>query len=277
MKKLLLALVIAGVLTGTALGAGLNIGTLTHQNMTPEEFAEFVKSQEINFLGWKIMNTNHSLEDTFVYYDTLTAMIMALGSEKINEAALPEPVAEYVVNTQTSAEICCAIHTRPTFLAMGFRNDERGRHLCEMVNEALRSMVSDRRLSILCVKYLSTPGKSPLVAESFAEFPGADTVTVAVTGDLPPMDMIAPDGTPVGFNTAVLSEIGRRLGVNVKLVNIESGARTSALMSGRVDIVFWYKVFRGTDKQPDVPEGVLLSDEYYNWDVFMHLRKFTRD
>lgn len=276
MKKLILAFVIAGILAGSAFGAGLKIGALTKQNMSAEEFAEFIKSQERNFFGWKIMNTNHSFDDTFVYFDTLTAMIMALHAGKVDEIALPSPTAEYTANTNTGSEMCCALHARPTHLALGFRNDDTGLRLHQMVNEALASMKSDRKLSVLTAKYLGTPGKSLPAAETFEKFPGAETVKVAVTGDLPPLDMVAPDNTPVGFNTAVLAELGRRMGVNIELVNIESGARTSALISGRVDAVFWYQVWEGVNKQPDVPEGVLLSDSYYEWDTFLHLRHFVR-
>ena len=276
MKKLLLALLIAGIFAGSAFGAGMRMGSLTQQNMSAEEFAEFIKSQERNFFGWKIMNTSHSLDDTFQYYDTLTAMMMALRSDKVDEAALPEPVAEYIVNTNPAFEISCALHSRPTHLALGFRNDKAGQRLREMVNVALGAMKSDRKLSILYAQYLNTPGKSQPPAETFTKIDGAETIRVAVTGDLPPMDMIAADGTPVGFNTAVLAELGRRMGLNIELVNIESGARTSALMSGRVDAVFWYQVWQGVDKQPDAPGGVLLSDSYYEWDNFMHLRNFRR-
>ena len=276
MKRLLLALVIACILVSSAYADGLRMGSLTQQNMTEEEFAAFIKSQERSFFGWKVLNTHHRPEDTFTYYDSLTAMLMGLRSGKIDEAAIPEPVAEYVVNTNPAFEISCALHSRTTYLALGFRNDDKGLRLCEMFNEALASMRSDRRLSILIAEYLSTPGKSQPHAVKFGNFDGAETVKVAVTGDLPPMDIIASDGTPVGFNTAVLSEIGKRLGVNIELVSIESGARTSALTSGRVDVVFWYQVYEGVDKQPDAPEGVLLSDRYYEWDNFMHLRHFVR-
>ena len=276
MKKLLLACVITGLLVGCAYAAGMRMGSLTQQNMSEEEFAAFIKSQERNFFGWKILNTNHRPEDTFTYYDSLTAMLMGLRSGKIDEAALPEPVAEYVVNTNAAFEASCALHSRTTYLALGFKNDDKGLRLQRMFNEALASMRPDRRLSILTAEYLSTPGKSQPTAAKFGHFDGAETLKVAVTGDLPPMDMIAADGTPVGFNTAVLSEIGRRLGVNIELVSIESGARTSALMSGRVDVVFWYQVYEGVDNQPDAPEGVLLSDRYYEWDNFMHLRHFVR-
>lgn len=277
MKKLLLAILIAGIFAGSAFGAGMRMGALTQQNMSEKEFADFIKSQERNFFGWKIMNTNHRLDDTFTYFDSLTAMIMALHSGKIDEAALPEPVAEYVKTTDAGIENSCALHSRTTHLALGFRSDDAGHRLCKMVNEALEAMKADRRLSILTSKYLNRPGTTIPAAESFASFPGAETLKVAVTGDLPPLDMIAPDGRPVGYNTAVLSEIGRRMGVNIELVNIHSGARTSALMSGRVDAVFWYQVWEGVDKQPDAPAGVLLSEPYYEWDTFLHLRHYVRD
>ena len=277
MKKLLLAIFVAGIFAGSAFGAGMRMGALTQQNMSAEEFAEFIKSQERNFFGWKIMNTNHRLDDTFTYFDSLTAMIMALHSGKIDEAALPEPVAEYVRTSDAGVEISCALHSRTTHLALGFRSDDGGQRLCDMVNGALSAMKADRRLSILTSKYLHRPGTTLPAAESFARFPGAETVKVAVTGDLPPLDMIAPDGRPIGYNTAVLSEIGRRMGVNIELVNIDSGARTSALMSGRVDAVFWYQVWEGVEKQPDAPAGVLLSEPYYEWDTFLHLRHYVRD
>ena len=68
---------------------------------------------------------------------------------------------------------------------------------------------------------------------------GADTVKVAVTGALPPMDYVAADGTPAGFNTAVLAEIGNRIGKNIELVVVDSLGRAAALASGTVDAVFW--------------------------------------
>ena len=57
-------------------------------------------------------------------------------------------------------------------------------------------------------------------AIEFEQFEG-DPIKVAVTGSLPPMDYVAADETPAGFNTAVL--VGRAL----------------ALSQGNVDVVFW--------------------------------------
>lgn len=71
------------------------------------------------------------------------------------------------------------------------------------------------------------------------EIAGAETIKVAVTGALPPMDYVAADGNPAGFNTAVLAEIGRRLNKNIEIVVVDSVGRATALSSGAVDAVFW--------------------------------------
>lgn len=278
MKRFACALFATVLLAGAAFGAGVRMGSLTQQNMTEEEFAAFVKSQEKSWFGWKILATSHSLDDTFKYYDSLMTMLMALGSGNIDEAALPEPVAEYVANTNPSFALSCALRSRPTHLAFGLRNDAESAKLLERINEALGAMKSDRTLSLLRAKYLNVPGTDQPAPVKFESFTGPDakTIKVAVTGDLPPIDLIAADGAPAGFNTAVLSEIGRRLKVNIELVAIDSGARTAALVSERADVVFWYQVVEGAEKQADVPEGVMLSDSYYEWDKFMHLTHFQR-
>ena len=77
---------------------------------------------------------------------------------------------------------------------------------------------------------------------------------------------------PAGYNAAVLAEIGRRLKVNIYTVNVSTGARTAALVSGRVDVVFWYEVDRSLESQLDAPENIILSSPYYEWNTFMHLR-----
>ena len=70
------------------------------------------------------------------------------------------------------------------------------------------------------------------------------------------MDYVAADGTPAGFNTAILAEIGRRLQVNIKLVQVDSATRALALSSGMVDVVFW------TKGMPSETAG--MTDEEYN-------------
>ena len=39
------------------------------------------------------------------------------------------------------------------------------------------------------------------------------------------------------------------------------------------DAVFWYRYTQGAEWQVDAPEGVLLSEPYYNWNKFLYIRK----
>ena len=57
------------------------------------------------------------------------------------------------------------------------------------------------------------------------------------------------------------------------LVHVESGARAAALSSKRADVVFWFQVRAGEEKQPDIPDGVILSASCYDWMKYLHTRK----
>ena len=82
----------------------------------------------------------------------------------------------------------------------------------------------------------------------------ADTIKVAITGALPPMDYVAADGTPAGFNTAVLPEIIQRIGKNIELVVVDSIGRATALSSGTVDAVFWTRTNEMASKSKEVSD-----------------------
>lgn len=89
---------------------------------------------------------------------------------------------------------------------------------------------------------------------------------------MPPLDYIAPDGTPAGFNTALLAEIGKRLKVNVELVNINYGARIAALASGRADGVFLFQSENTSGmKGYDSMAGIKLTEPYYAEDVLFYI------
>ena len=136
------------------------------------------------------------------------------------------------------------------------------------VNKILTLMKTDGTLDELYAKYLLHPGKDKFESVKFDSFPDAPTVKFAVTGDIPPIDYIAPDGQAAGFNVVILAEIGRRMKINIELMNINSASRNATLASGRSDGVFWYM----TD-QFDKSEGILFSEPYYTFDEFVHIRK----
>ena len=103
-------------------------------------------------------------------------------------------------------------------------------------NQAIADMKADGTLDAL---------KASIMDLDKTEIPktdNAETIRVGITGDLPPIDYVDEAGIPAGFNTAVLAEISRRIGKNIELVSIESGARSLALSQGSVDVVFWTRI-----------------------------------
>ena len=151
---------------------------------------------------------------------------------------------------------------------------EKGRALQERFNEAISEMKKDHTLETLLSTYLSGSYDSEPEAVAFESFADAETVSIALTGDIPPVDYIDASGQPAGFNTAVLAEIGRRLKINIDLRFVNTGSRSLELMSGRSDAVFWYQIIDGGNGiSYDTLEGMVFSDPYYTWDLFLHVRK----
>ena len=72
-------------------------------------------------------------------------------------------------------------------------------------------------------------------------FPDAGTIKVAVTGDRLPWTMSPPEAEPLGFNTALITEIAKRLGINVEFINVSCAARGISLATGVCDIVSGWK------------------------------------
>ena len=274
-KKFLLLLAAALVLMSSccAFAEGVKLGMLSRAREVLENTGGTEKPRTHTTVSiWGLFVPEHKQTTTLKLYDNLAGMIMALNSGEIDEILLTKPAAEYIVSTNPEFYICCVQRTAGSYLAFGFRESD-GKILQRQFNTAIHSMRNDSTFSELAAKYCANPGKDPFDAVKFEEFPGAETVRVAVTGDMPPMDYVAADGTPAGFSTAVLAEIGRRLEINIKTVQVDTGARTAALTSGRVDAVFWYQFLKGTDYQPDAPEDVIFSESYFDWDMFLHIRK----
>ena len=234
--------------------------------------------------GWAILGGDHTTSKAR-FYDSLSQMQMALSRGDIDEMILPDFVAEYLLKVNSSYTPCCMSNSGTMSLCFGFMKDSRT--LAEKWNYALRSMRNDYTLAGMFQKYVKNfpqdesydyiygINRRKQRAQDrikFERFPNAETVKVAVTGDLPPVDFVDEGGFPAGYSMAVLTEIGRRLRVNINIIQVEAGSRTAALVSGKADVVFWYEASKMKEWNLDAAEDVLLSEPYLEWQTFMHLR-----
>jgi len=250
------------------------VGQLAKANYTEEEFNQLM-TENVLPSSWYVFEDHHKIY--YKFFDDLSSMLMALKSGVVDEITLPQFVAEYVVRVNPELKVTC-VQSLPKDMSLlfGFRDDEGGRDLKVRVNEAIDALRSDGTLDALQERYLDPTGDAELLPVEFGTFPESDeTIRVVVTGDLPPIDYIKADGTPAGFNTAVLAEIGRRLGVNIELVSMQTGSRAMALMSKAADTVFWFMDRPGFDD--DAPEGLVFSDPYLDFGLWLHIQNVSEE
>ncbi|MBQ3764578.1 MAG: transporter substrate-binding domain-containing protein [Synergistaceae bacterium] len=277
MRKILTSFLILTLLAGISYADTLKVGMLSKLNMSEEEYSEFIAAGR-RARAWNFFTSKAKAPEKieFHFFDTLLAMQLALNAGEIEEMALPEAVANYIVNATGNYEVTSIVRTLPAYLAFGFKKGANP-ELLNQFNDAILQMKEDGTLAVLHAKYIYDAGIGDPEAISFRNFPNVDkTITVAVTGDLPPIDYVDAEGFAAGFNTAVISEIGKKLKVNINLVNIDAGARAATLASGRADAVFWIQGHRDVKRHSDIPEGIELSMPYYEWDEFFYIAPVKR-
>ena len=284
MKKifaLCLMLLMALSLTGCGGGDGgenkpapqtTKVGFLGYLNSDETQFTEYVQK----IVGNYTVNTPKLYQAKF--FDNLNSMQMALESGQVDEISILLPVARYMVARNPQLKI---LEDTP----MGnpntdnvpedvseFANDfcfavtEDKTELKSLLEGAIKDLRNNGTLENLTNTYIRNfKYENDPEAVQFATFDGAETIKIAVTGDLPPLDLVTADGKAAGFNTALLSEIGKLLNRNIELVQIESGARAATLTSGQADVSFWnvVPISKVIPKNADTPDGIVLTAPYY--------------
>ena len=246
-------------------------------------FLGYLNSDEVQFTKYvqKIVG-NYTVNAPVLYeakfFDNLNSMQMALEAGQIDEISILLPVARYMVARNPQMRIL-----EDTPMGKPFMNDlpedvsEFANDFCFAVTEdktelkaqlegAINSLRDNGTLKNLIDTYIKNfDFQSDPEAVQFATFEGAETIKIAVTGDLPPLDLVTADGKAAGFNTALLSEVGKILNKNIELIQIESGARAAALTSGQADVSFWnvVPISQVIPKNADTPDGIVLTAPYY--------------
>lgn len=243
----------------------VKLGMITRLNASEENFGEFMKKIE-ETLSVKI--SSH----TPVFFDNLNSMQMALQSKQIDEISTYRSVARYMIAKDPRFEVLKdhSLEFIDSF-CFALRDDET--ELRDSLNMVIKEMQDDGTLDRLTKEYITDiNAETDPPAVELPHFDSAQTIKIAVTGDLPPLDFVSANGTPAGFNTAVLAEIGQRMLKNIELVQIDSGARAAALTSKQVDVVFWaiVPVSEIIPQDSDKPSGIILSEPYYK-DKIVHI------
>ena len=282
MKKFLpliiLPLIILPLMTGCGGSSGdvkpaadkpaeTKIGMLSHMNATENHmgdiYNEFVDKAELKGARYNPK-----------FYDSLNAMQMGIESGQVTELSLYRCVADYIIANNDKFELVNdnALGKFKDSFCFAVRNDSI--QLKADLDRIIGDMNKDGTLDKLVEDYITNVdrGQAPPKVD-IPKFDGAETIKVGITGDLPPLDLVLADNSPAGFNTAMLAEIAKRLGKNVEIVQIDGGARATALTSKQIDVIFWAIVPADKDRPADLdkPEGLEFSAPYFT-DSITHVK-----
>jgi ABC-type amino acid transport substrate-binding protein len=261
----------------------IRVGMLTILNMSEEDAAQLMRARKIAAVqlvkeGAMVKDVEQANDGitapyTVTYYDNLESMVMALNAGQLDSISISESVADYLLLTNDNLvkPIKVASQGEPSTFEEIMKNSILGEGYSFMMMEdhadlrdefdqALTAMKEDGTLDKLIKEQITDVmnGKDPVEIE-LPPIPDAPTIEVAVTGALPPMDYVGPVGMPVGFSTAVLAEISTRINKNISVSVIDSGARASALASGKADVVFWTRTSAMAEQRVQMDEEELAN------------------
>ena len=265
----------------------IQVGVLSFLNMGEDDFRKELTMEslvhyyleEMNYLKTDELYPQNITKEIsgIIYYDTLNDLLSALDSGIIGAASVTQSVAQFMADQNDRLKVWSTFTTVPSedkaidfAMYKSLSNDyslmlpEDRVSLRDELNQAIDAMKKDGTLDSLTQQYIYSADGSSTAPVEFTRFDGEETIRFAVTGDVPPIDYIDPSGNPAGFNTAVLSEIGRRLGKNVELVQVYSSVgRSLALSSGMADAAFWTRnrnYLSELISNQSIAENMMVSD-----------------
>jgi len=189
-----------------------------------------------------------------VYFNRLADASAALQAGKVDAVYTLSVVADYYAKRNKNLDVIAAKRNPQFNVVMAVRSDDA--KLGQDVNKALAALEQNGTLSKLQKEWIThLPSDNEPGVKQIPKIPGAKTVRVGVCGDLVPMDYVAADGRPAGYNVALLAEIGKLSNINFEFVPLESQAKFTALQSKKIDVIFIHLYVSQVNNN-------LLADEY---------------
>ena len=232
-----------------------NIGRLSKLNITEDELNEVLRDIMVD-----------SICNRYVFYDTMNDMVMALNRGDIVVLETDQNTVKYIASRNDNL-MDRPPYLNPNMLLFCMLLREGDAELRDQISACIAGMNEDGTIEALRQTYIEDviAGEEPDAIEPLV-FPGAKTIKVAVTGDRPPMDYVSAGDEPLGFNTALIAEVAKRLELNIETVSVSSAARGIALATGVCDVVFWMEVgdfenWEGADLE-DQPESTVVTEPY---------------
>lgn len=186
-----------------------------------------------------------------ILFNKTSDEVAAVLAGKIDGFMAPDLTINYYAKRNPDLKVVATQDKVEGIVFMRVRSDDV--KLKAELDSAITIMKANGVLSSLSEKWVTTlPATNEPEHMDIPKIEGAKTVYVGVAGDFPPLDYIAADGRPAGYNVATLTEIGKILKINFEFVSIDTQARFAALGSKKIDVIFCNVQQNTTSKLSDI-------------------------
>lgn len=170
------------------------------------------------------------------YFNRYSDCVSAVLAAKVDAVFSPKFNAEYFVKRNSNLKMI-AKNPVSVHVVMALRTEDE--QLKNDLDKAITTLQENGTLKRLEDEWVTNlPVNNEPQSKEIPEIDGAKTVYVGVCGDYIPLDYVAANGRPAGYNVALLTEIGKLLNINFEFVSVETQARFAALSSKKIDLIF---------------------------------------
>ncbi len=171
-----------------------------------------------------------------VYVDSINGCLTILKSGKADSVLATDISADYII--KRNQDIKSIVLDKKLAIVMVLRKSDD--KLRDSLDSAIDKIKKSGKYDELYKNHITDlpVGQEPSVTK-VEKIPDAETIYIGINGNLPPLDYIAADGKPAGFNVAFISEISKLIGKNIEIISLDSSARLTALEAKKIDIFFW--------------------------------------
>ena len=179
-----------------------------------------------------------------IFYKDGKELLAALKSGDVDAIPVHQFVADYLLKRDPELKQIPVQDQFEGGVIMAVRSDDL--HLKTQLDSAITVLKENGEMKALEDKWITNlPVSNEPSNFEIPKIEGAKTVRVGVSGEHIPIDFIAANGHPAGFNVAILAEIGRILNINFEFVILETQDRFTALYNKKIDLVYCH--FQSSD------------------------------
>lgn len=189
---------------------------------------------------------------------TIVDAISAIRSGRADYMTVPQFVAEYYCRQDEAMGTFKSNHDMSVYMVTRAADEA----LLAALNEAIDAVAQQGVTLELFDGLKDITDDTGETAGDYTPDPDLETIRVGISGDLPPLDYVAADGTPRGFSITYMNKVAEQMGVNVEFISVTLDASLISLLSDKIDVFFWHAM-PVANEQLSVTEAYI--DSVGNW------------